>query len=144
MVECLVWDQDAAGSSPVASTRRTSFEGVLFYFIANKGILWTKPIWDQVSKPTAACGREREAKMRKNTSSDEKMRNQCADIFSGSPQVRVLSPRPEEHPFRVFFFIFLKKLLSVLLPAHYAIMKLQKKICILTNACCYIFHRLLS
>ena len=96
MVECLVWDQDAAGSSPVASTKRTSFEGVLFYFIANKGILWTKPIWDQVSKPTAACGREREAKMRKNTSSDEKMRNQCADIFSGSPQVRVLSPRPND------------------------------------------------
>ena len=49
--------------------------------------------------------------MRKNTSSDERMRNQCADIFLGSPQVRVLSPRPEEHPLRVFFFIFLKKII---------------------------------
>ena len=58
------------------------------------GDRYSQILWDQVSEPTAACGRKRKAKMRKNTSSDERMRNQCADIFSGSPQVRVLSPRP--------------------------------------------------
>ena len=38
------------------------------------------------------------------------------------------------------FLFSTKNLLSVLLPTHYVIMKLQKKICILNNACCYIFH----
>ena len=30
MVECLVWDQDAAGSSPVTSTKKGGFQAAFF------------------------------------------------------------------------------------------------------------------
>ena len=33
MVECLVWDQDAAGSSPVASTRIPEIINSLGFFV---------------------------------------------------------------------------------------------------------------
>ena len=36
MVECLVWDQDAAGSSPVTSTIKTGNAMVLPVLILNK------------------------------------------------------------------------------------------------------------
>ena len=33
MVECLVWDQDAAGSNPVTSTKGSSFRTTLFLLL---------------------------------------------------------------------------------------------------------------